>query len=135
MKYITHHRFKKLSAFGKKLNIPYGTELETMNNFIITPENEAICFTTSENAKLHFACNDDGRGLERGKLTYAIAYKKHGNGNGFRFSDSEIEILERDWKHFLRQDVDTIIFNEDFFAADVEELQRLANALRIKVRR
>ena len=136
MKYITHRRFKKLSALGKQLNIPYGTELETTNDCtIVTPKGEPVCYTTSENAKLHFARNNDGRGLERGKLTYAIAYAKRGKGNGFRFSDSEIKMLKRDWSHFLRQDVDTIIFNEDFFAADVDELQRLADALNIRIRR
>lgn len=134
MKYITHRRFRKPSALGKQLNIPYGTELETKDNFIIAPEGEPICFTTSENAKLHFARNDDGRGLERGKLTYAIAYAKRARG-GFRFSKGEIEMLERDWSHFLRKDVDTILFNEDFFTADVEELQRLADALNIRIRR
>ena len=135
MKYITHRRYKKISAIGKQLNIPYGTELEAKGNFIITPKGELVCYATSENAKLHFARNDDMRGLERGKLTYAIAYANRRKGKRFRFSDSEIELLERDWAHFLRQDVDMMIFNEDFFAADVDELQRLADALKIKVGR
>lgn len=44
-------------------------------------------------------------------------------------------MLEREWAHFLRQDVEVILFNEDFFAAEVPELQKLADALHIKVRR
>jgi len=44
-------------------------------------------------------------------------------------------MLGRDWAHWLRQDVDTIIFNEAFFAASPEDLQRLADALKIKIRR
>lgn len=135
MKYITHHRFKELAACGEVLNIPYGTELETVGNFIITPQGKAICYAVSENAKLHFSRNDDGHGLERGKLTYAIAYSNRKKKNGFRFSESEAEMLEREWSHFLRQDVDMILFNEDFFAAEPEELQRLADALNIRVRR
>ena len=47
----------------------------------------------------------------------------------------EIELLERKWAHFLRQDVEVILFNEDFFAAAVPELKELADALHIKVRR
>lgn len=139
MKYITHNRYKKLAACGETLNLPYGTELETAGDFIITPDGKAICFATSENAKMHFARNDDGMGLERGKLTWAIAYSqrvRYGeNGRQQRFTDSEIELLERDWAHFLRQDVEVILFNEDFFAAAVPELKRLADALHIRVRR
>ena len=135
MKYITHHRFRELAVCGDKLNIPYGTELETVANFIITSEGKSICFTTSENAKLHFSRNDDGRGLERGALTYAIAYGKRNRGIGHRFSNEEIKMLERDWGHFLRKDISVILFNEDFFNAEVEELQRLADALNIKIRR
>ena len=51
------------------------------------------------------------------------------------FTDQEIEMLEREWAHFLRQDVEVILFNEDFFAAAVPELKELADALHIKVRR
>lgn len=139
MKYVTHHRFKGLALCNEQLNIPYGTELHTEGYSLITPEGKAVCYWTSENAKLHFARNDDGRGLERGALTYAIAYsqrERHGaDGRRQRFTDAEIEMLERDWGHFLRQDLDVVLFNEDFFAAEPEELQKLAAALKIKARR
>jgi hypothetical protein len=134
MKYVTHHRFKELALCGERLNIPYGTELDTEGYSIVMPDGRAICYSTSENAKKHFARNDDGRGLERGALTYAIAYSRRDAGNGFRFSEAEAEILTRDWGHFLRPDVDVILFNEDFFAAEPEELQKLAAALKIKTR-
>lgn len=134
MKYVTHHRFKELALCGERLNIPYGTELDTEGYSIVMPDGRTICYSTSENAKKHFARNDDGRGLERGALTYAIAYSRRDAGNGFRFSEEEAEILTRDWGHFLRPDVDVILFNEDFFAAEPEELQKLAAALKIKTR-
>lgn len=134
MKYVTHHRFKELALCGERLNIPYGTELDMEGYSIVMPDGRAICYSTSENAKKHFARNDDGRGLERGALTYAIAYSRRDAGNGFRFSEEEAEILTRDWGHFLRPDVDVILFNEDFFAAEPEELQKLAAALKIKTR-
>ena len=134
MKYVTHHRFKELALWGERLNIPYGTELDTEGYSIVMPDGRAICYSTSENAKKHFSRNDDGRGLERGALTYAIAYSRRDAGNGFRFSEAEAEILTRDWGHFLRPDVDVILFNEDFFAAEPEELQKLAAALKIKTR-
>lgn len=134
MKYVTHHRFKELALCGERLNIPYGTELNTEGYSIVMPDGRAICYSTSENAKKHFARNNDGRGLERGALTHAIAYSKRDAGNGFRFSDKEAKILTRDWGHFLRPDVDVILFNDNFFTAEPEELQKLAAVLKIKIR-
>ena len=135
MKYVAHRRYRGLSAFGKRLNLPYGTELETQNKFILSPEGEAICFDTSEVAKMYFARNDDGNGLERGKLTYAIAYGKRATKDGYRFTDSERKMLTIKYSRFLRTDVDMLLFNDSFFAADVGELRELADALKIKVRR
>lgn len=139
MKYVVHHRYRGRDAGGKPMNVPYGTEFETIGDFIATPEGRGICFTTSDTAKEYFAVNDDGRGLERGAITHAIAYsqreRKWADKSVRRFSEAEVEMLEREWGHWLRQDVDTILFNNDFFAAQPEELQRLADALKIKVRR
>lgn len=139
MNYITHHRYRGLAACGERLNLPYGTELETAGDFIITKDGKPICYDTSEEAKHYFARNDDGRGLERGKLTHAIAFsdrrRKCADGGVYRFSDEEQELLVKKWSHFLREDVETIIFNEDFFAAQPEELKALADALHIKTRR
>lgn len=139
MKFVSHHRYRGLDAGGKPMNVRYGTEYETIGDFIATPEGRGICFTTSEVAHKYFAANDDGRGLERGALTYAIAYshreREWSDKSAHRFSEAEAEMLERLWSHWLRQDIDTILFNNDFFAAQPEDLQRLADALKIKVRR
>lgn len=139
MKYVVHHRYKGPDASGRAMNIPYSSEYETIGDFIATPEGRGICFTTSEIAHQYFAVNDDGRGLERGALTYAIAYsrreRKWSDGSFHRFSEAEAEMLVYSWGHWLRQDADTILFNNDFFAAQPEDLRRLADALNIKVRR
>lgn len=139
MKFVVHHRYRGLDAGGNPMNVRYGTEYETIGDFIATPEGRGICFTASEAAKEYFAVNDDGRGLERGALTHAIAYshreREWPDGSVRRFSEAEVEMLETSWGHWLRQDVDTILFNNDFFAAQPEDLQRLADALKIKVRR
>ena len=136
---LTFTDLNQLAACGEAVNILYGTEMETAGDFIITTEGKPICYATSEAAKMHFARNDDGQGLERGKLTWAIAYSQRvrtgQNGRQQRFTEEEIELLERKWAHFLRQDVEVILFNEDFFAAAVPELKELADALHIKVRR
>ncbi len=133
MKYIAHRRYRGPAADGQRVNIPYGTEFETIGDFIATPQGRGICFANSDVAQRYFACNDDGRGLERGALTYAIAFSSRGGGP--RFTDSEIELLRQRWNHWLRQDEETVIFNEAFFAAKPENLRQLADALNIKVRR
>lgn len=67
MEYIVHHRCRELSAAGDRLNLPYGTRLNTIGDFIATAEGRAICFTTSELAHRYMARNDDGRGLGTGQ--------------------------------------------------------------------
>ena len=139
MEYITHHRFKEIGACGKLLNIPYGTTLEMIGGFIATSDSKAICYPTSENAHKHFSRNDDNNGLERGVLTYAIAFGKRKPANSkdkqiYRFSNEEIRLLETRWKHFLKDDVDVILFNHEFFNADIEELREMAKSLKIKIK-
>lgn len=139
MEYIAHKRFKSMAACKRVLNIPYGTKLESIGRFIATPDGKAVCFTTSENAHKYFSRNDDDNGLERGALTYAIAYEKRPLINNkisqfYRFSNEEIKLLESHWKHFLRDDVDVILFNHEFFNADIWQLRELARQLKIKVR-
>ena len=130
MKYICHKRYRKTGASGKEYNIRYGTEFSTVGAFIADGP-EAICAVGSEDAHRHFARNDDGMGLQRGQLTYRIAYadRRPNKNNGFRFTPEEIEMLETEFPHFLRDDVDTILFNHDFFNADVRDLQELIRRL------
>lgn len=138
MKYVAHRRYRGLDAGGKPMNVRYGSEYETIGDFIATQEGRGICFTTSETSRQYFARNDDGRGLERGKLTYAIAYGKRAvlneDGYYYRLSDDERAILRRRWPHFLMEYEDTVLFNHAFFNAEPEELREIACALKIKVR-
>lgn len=135
MRYITHHRFRGLSTCGRSVNLPYGTELTLKNGFISTADGKMICFPTSENGHTYFAINDDGKGLERGALTYAIAYAQRDAGDGFRFSEEEATMIKQDYPHFLREDADSILFNHQFFEGDVDELKSLASTLNIKIER
>ncbi len=139
MRYITHRRYRGRDLSGAPVNIRYGTAFDTIGDFIATPEGRGLCAATSETAHQYFARDSDGQGLTRGALTYAIAYapreRRGADGRRQRFSGEEIELLTRDWGRFLRQDVDTILFNDEFFTAHIYDLQRLADALHIKVRR
>lgn len=132
MKYICHKKFNQKSACGEYITFKQNAILETIGRFIAYGQ-KAICTTTSENAYKYFARNDDGHGLERGNLTHAIAYaKRHPNkDNGFRFTPSEIEMLETEYGQYLRKDTDTIIFNHDFFNADIDVLREIAKRLEV----
>lgn len=133
MKYITHRRFKGLAICGMVLNLPYGTKLICENGILKTKQGEAVCMNTSENAKLYFAINDDGKGLERGKYTHAIAYSRKGmNSKGFRFTEKQRSIIVRHYQRFIEEH-DYIIFNDRFFKASVDELKAMAKELGIKV--
>lgn len=130
MEYVCHRRYKKIGASGRDYNFPRETTLQTIGQFIAY-NNSAVCKVSSEDAYMYFARNDDGKGLERGNLTYAIAYapRKPNKDNGYRFTDKEIEILEKDYGRFLRNDTGTIRFNYDFFNADIEELKQIKERL------
>lgn len=134
MEYIVHHRYRGKSASGEQVNIPYGSRFQTIGDFIATDDGKGICYVTSEDAQRCFSINDDGKGLERGKYTHAIAYGNRRTPTGYRFTEDEAELLAKHWSHFLRQDVETILFNREFFEADPAELKRMAAELHIKVK-
>ena len=138
MEYIVHHRCREKDMTGKDMNLRFGTKLRCENG-IIYAEYGPLCYDTSENAHRYFARNDDGQGLRRGALTWAIAYAQRirynrANDRVQRFSDAEIETLERDWSRYLIGDLPVILFNHDFFNAEVDELERMADALNIRVK-
>ena len=130
--YITHKRYRGKNLSGSQLNLPYGTKLIEQDNFIYTLDGKAICTVHSEVGQKYFSINEDNLGLERGKLTYEIAFSsKVKNGKGVRFSDEQIEILEKYYSRFLRKNQLTILFNDDFFKADIKELEEIKNKLKI----
>lgn len=135
MEYICHRKYQGMSEAGKEVKISRGQKFPVIG-VRIAKDNASVCVTTSEVSHKHFAINDDGKGLERGALTYAIAYKprskKHSDGHVFRFLEDEIKNLRENWKHFLRPDDAVILFNHDFFTADVDELKKMAAEFGIK---
>lgn len=136
MEHIVHRRYKNKDLFGNPLNLPYGTVLNEINGFLHTQEGVPVCTVNSEVAKMYTARNDDNEGLERGKLTYAIAYSRKNGGIskvGFRFSNKQCDVIVRHYQRFIRPEFDMIIFNDRFFNAPVNELQEMAKELKIKV--
>jgi hypothetical protein len=130
MEYIVHHRFKGMGIRGE-VNLPRGTVVNLVGKYLVDASG-IICAVTSENAKKYFARNDDGLGLLRGELTHAIAYRGV-NKPGYRFTSAQRNTLATKYERFLREDTEFILFNDKFFAASVEDLQKMAEDLGIKV--
>lgn len=63
--YIVKKRMR-VEGIGGRVNLPYGTRLEAVDGLILY-NGAAVCATTSRNAHLYLARNDDGRGLEPGR--------------------------------------------------------------------
>lgn len=136
MKYIVHRRYKAKSLMDKDLNLPYGTECVTSGNFIMTKEGDLLCMNSSEVANRHFARNDDGNGLERGKLTYAISYdsSKYCEETRMKWTEEEYKCLIEKWSKFRKKETPDWVFNTDFYHADIEDLREMVNDLHIKIK-
>lgn len=134
MKYITHKRYRGYSLDRQPVNIRYGTVLELDPGGFLVYEGKIIAAPHSQTGIEHFARDDDDRGLERGKLTHAIAFSPRGNGT--RFTSEECDMLTREYPRFLQlHNLPQILFDDAFYDAEIDELQELANRLSIKIRR
>lgn len=135
MEYITHTRFDGKSLQGEIALIRRGDKLERRGDLLFYKD-KPICIYRSLIGKQHFAINNDGKGLERGDLSYAIAYAHRVNHDSSgdiqqRFTDNEIEILVRDWREYLKPKCDTILFNDKFFELEPEILRQIATSINI----
>lgn len=125
MNYIVHKRFKGLALCGE-VNLPYGTELQEQDSMILHG-GRPLCRTTSQNAYDHFARNDDGQGLERGKLTTSItnALAKRDKNHQARWDKVWTDPL---CQKFKRADhADYWLWNHDFFNAELSDLRYIAS--------
>lgn len=130
MKYITHKRFKDKAICGD-VNLPAMTECES-NGIFITLDGKLLCCTTCENAHQFFARNDDGNGMERGKLTQAIqkTLSKRDDHYQERWDNVWDDEICQDYR---RDDYDDYwLWNHEFFNADIETLKHIANLVGAK---
>ena len=128
MDYICFNRFKQNALCGK-VNIRYGTKLDEINN-VISYCGKPICYTKSQNAYDYFARNDDGKGLERGKLTAEIIKLLNNRKDG-KYQNR----WDRIWgdlsllKYKRPEHDDYWLWNFDFFNASIEELNRIKDMI------
>lgn len=132
--YIVHHRFHGKAICGL-MNLPYGTPCESSGNMLFW-QGQSVCATTSQNAKEHFAVNDDGHGLERGEITHRIAFEQFG------LREQQSPGYKERWayvwgdeglRQYKRPDIDDYwLWNDAFFHAPIEELRRIGKLLDLK---
>ena len=128
MDYICFNRFKQKALCGE-VNIPYGTKLYEVDN-VISYCGKPICYTKSQNAYNYFARNDDGKGLERGKLTAEIIKLLNNRKDG-KYQNR----WDRIWgdlsllKYKRPEHDDHWLWNFDFFNASIEELNRIKSMI------
>ena len=123
-KYITKKRMKEAGIAGH-VNIPYGTEVEEVDGLIIY-KGAAVCAITSRNAHLHFAKNDDGKGLERGALTLAITFRLEKRDAGYQ---GRWDLVWEDpvgQKYRRPEHDDFFLWGHAFYEAPVEDLRHIA---------
>ena len=141
--FIVHTDFK-----GNSITVPpvlYNFKAGTLATFnpnyqLIFVQGVPICSIFSDTANDYFCRNDDGQGMLRHKLTFAIAKAKRQrilkSGKVSRFIDEEIIELNSNWKHFLinnEENINDIKFNSNFYNATIEELKCLAKAINIYI--
>ena len=138
MDYVTHTRYKGKTMNGAHILARRGDVLERKGD-ILYLKGEPVCIYRSLVGKQHFARNDDGFGIQRGEITYALAYAprlRYGGPNGTiqqRFTDEELEILVRDWGKYLKPNIDMLLFNDIFFEESLDVLRQIAASVNVEV--
>lgn len=132
MDYITikRARFKGLSG---PENLPYGNEVQCEDGFLKI-EGLPICGDHSQNAYDFFARNDDGKGLERGKLTQAIrkALEKRDKNYQARWNKVWDDPLCQKYKRI--EHTDHWLWNHDFYNAEISNLRHIAALVGVRIK-
>ena len=134
MDYITTKRFKRDGIDGR-FNIPYGTAVEEIGGSIFHKGRE-IARITSAVCHKFFAKNDDGQGLERGRLTQAIndaLALRDGETNDQQ--DKRWEAIFNDplcQSYRRKEHADTFLWNHQFYNAPLDDLRHIAALAGVK---
>lgn len=130
IEYIIHKRFKDTAICGQ-VNLP-ATTVCTLTGNLITYEGKPLCLSTSHSGHKHFARNDDGQGLFRGKLTTAIQNKLSKKDSEYQKRWDKIWQNSRCQKYKRVEHKDFWLWNHDFFNASIDDLVYIANLIGIK---
>ena len=130
MRYVCHHRFRGKSISGE-VNIPAMTQLDCVDGMIILSGSK-ICAVNSENGHQHFARDDDGNGMLRGRLTQDIMrrLRKNDKEHQKRWNAVWDDAICQKYKRDNQQDY--WLWNNDFYSADIASLQHIARLVGAK---
>ena len=125
--YIVRRRARFLAICGP-VNLPYGTEVYSDGAFL-TVNGEKLCSITSQNAYDFFSRNDDGHGLERGKLVHDI--RRALERRDAKYQSRWDRLWEDEGANKLRrtEHEDYWLWSFAFYNADVNELRRISQLL------
>ena len=137
MNYVCHHPYDGPTLDNTGVFIKRGEPLDRQGAMLYY-QGHPVCVWRSLNGKKHFALDTDGKGLERGDLTYALAYAPRNDpwtprGPRQRFTDAEIRVLLVCYEQYLKKGCDVVMFNDMFFEESPENLRRLAKSLDMDV--
>ena len=125
--YIVRRRARFLSICGP-VNLPYGTEVSSDGAFL-TVNGEKLCSITSQNAYDFFSRNDDGNGLERGKLVHDIMCTLERRDAKYQSRWDRLWADEGANKLRSTKHEDYWLWSFAFYNADVNELRRIRRLL------
>lgn len=125
--YIVRRRARFLSICGP-VNLPYGTEVSSDGAFL-TVNGEKLCSITSQNAYDFFSRNDDGNGLERGKLVQDIRSTLERRDAKYQSRWDRLWADEGANKLRRTDHEDYWLWSYAFYNADVNELRRICQLL------
>ncbi|MBQ7609097.1 MAG: hypothetical protein IJU76_14200 [Desulfovibrionaceae bacterium] len=138
--YVCHMPYEGHTMYNEEVCVPKGARLVRQDGVLVygvTP----ICVYRSLIGKKHFSRNDDGLGMERGALTFAIAYAprlrfsgsdSEKMGSQQRFSDDELAVITNRWGDYIKPDTDFILFNDKFFDETPSVLREIARSVNIE---
>ncbi len=126
--YITRKRFKGLAICGE-VNLPYGTPCEGKDTYIYY-NGKPLCRRTSQTAIDYFSIDDDGHGLERGKLVETIMDELRQGSNKH---DEKWEAVQQDpiAETLRRQDhQDFWLWSYKFYEASMDDLNHIYDLIK-----
>ena len=124
MNYICIFEYSGKAINCKHVTIPYGAEMTDNGNYIFDADKNPICRIDSQVGHMYFANNDDGNGLERGAIIRKLTID-------CKYSDEQVNIIFDNYSDFL-QSTEFLLFNNDFYRADIDTLRTLIHDLGIE---
>lgn len=119
-------RRAKFRGISGPVNIPRGTRLQESDGGVLTLDGRLVCTVNGARGRDFFALDDDGRGVLRGALTYAIR-------NKLRCRDKNYQARwDRIWGSLMckryqnLEHADFWIWNQAFYEAPIDDLQSIA---------